>query len=71
MSIKDISNEPYHCQYKRQRKPKGQSTMDNPETLATLVTQDARRRQTKQKNYNDEQYEPHSKPGVNPGVHEW
>ena len=35
--------------YKRQRKPKGKSRMDNPETLETLSTQDTRRRQTKQK----------------------
>ena len=30
-------------------KLKGQSRMDNSEKLATLATQDARRRQTKQK----------------------
>ena len=32
--------------YKRQRKPKGQSRIDNPEKLATL---DTGQRQTKQK----------------------
>ena len=35
---------------KRQRKPKGQSRMDNPETLATLGTQEIGRRQRKQIN---------------------
>jgi hypothetical protein len=30
---------------KRQRKPKGQSRTDNPDKLATVGTQDARRRQ--------------------------
>ena len=34
---------------KRQRIPKGQSKMDNPEKLATYGTQDTGRRQTKQK----------------------
>jgi hypothetical protein len=29
---------------RRQRKPKGQSSMDNPDTLATLCTQDTDRR---------------------------
>ena len=32
---------------KRQRKPKGQSRMANPDKLATLTTQDTGRRQTK------------------------
>ena len=33
---------------KGQRKPKGQSRMDKPETLATLGTQDTRQRQTRE-----------------------
>jgi len=37
---------------KRQRKPKEQPRMDNPETLATSSTQDTGRRQTKHKNTN-------------------
>ena len=36
--------------YKRQRKPKGQSRMNNPEKLETLGTQDTGRRKTKQIN---------------------
>jgi hypothetical protein len=36
---------------KRQRNPKGQARMDNPEKLATLVTQDTGRRQTQQKTH--------------------
>ena len=35
---------------KRERKPKGQSRMDNPEKLATLGTQDTGQRQTQQIN---------------------
>ena len=35
---------------KRQRKPKGQSRMDNPEKLPTLGKQDTERRQAKQIN---------------------
>ena len=35
--------------YKRQRTPKGQSKMDNPEKLTTQGTQGSRRRTTKQK----------------------
>ena len=35
---------------KRQRKPKGQSRMDNPETLATPGAQDIGGRQVKHKN---------------------
>ena len=45
---------------KRQRKPKGQSRMNNPERLATLVTQDTGRRQ----------HGPHKKTGVNSGDRE-
>ena len=37
---------------KCQRKPKGQSRIDNPETLATQGTQDTGQRQTKQKKHN-------------------
>ena len=58
---------------KRYRKPKGQSRIDNPEKLATLVTQDTGGRQTKQKTQQrklkkDEQRGPHQKSGVNPGA---
>ena len=35
---------------KRQRQPKGQSRMNNPEKLATQGTLDIRRRPAKQKN---------------------
>ena len=34
---------------KRQRKPKGQSRMDNPEKLVTFGTQNTGRRQKKKK----------------------
>ena len=42
--------------------------MDNPETQATLVTQDTGQRQTKQNKKKDEQHRPHQKPGVNIGA---
>ena len=53
--------------YARLRKPKGQSRMDNIETLATLDKQDTGWRQTKHntENYKDEHHGPHQKPGVN------
>jgi len=35
--------------YKRQRKPKGQSRMDNPDTLVTLGTQDEDKKKQKSK----------------------
>ena len=48
--------------------------MDNPETLATLDTQDIGQRQTKQQQKNrkqkDEQHGPHQKPGVNSDARE-
>ena len=57
----------YSCLKKRQRKPKGQSRIDNLEKLATLGTQDTGGRQTRQK-IKDEQHGPHQNPGVNPCV---
>jgi hypothetical protein len=37
------------CEINVRKKPKGQSRMANPETLAALGTQETGRRQTKQK----------------------
>jgi hypothetical protein len=39
----------YTTETKSKRKLKGQSGMNNPETLTTLVTQDTEQKQTKQK----------------------
>jgi hypothetical protein len=39
--------------YKRQRKPKGQSRMDNPDTLVTLGTQDEGKKKTNKKKNNN------------------
>ena len=39
--------------YKRTRKPKGQSRMDNPKNLATLDTQDTGRKPNKKDNTNN------------------
>jgi hypothetical protein len=39
----------HYTETKSKRKLKGQSGMNNPETLATLVTQDTEQKQTKQK----------------------
>ena len=50
---------------KRQRKPNVKSRIVNPQSLATLDTQDTGRRQTRQRNntenYNDEQHGPYQK----------
>ena len=59
----------------RQRKPKGQARMDNPETLTILdktrhLTMTSKtQRQHNTENKNDEQHEPHQKLGMNPGEH--
>ena len=42
--------------YTLEKKPKRQSRIENPEKLATLGTQDTRRRQSKQTNKNTTQY---------------
>ena len=65
---------------KRSRKPKGQSRMDNPETLATLGTQtqdeDNQHKTTqitqksKKMSNNHEQYEAHQNDRVNRDVRE-
>jgi hypothetical protein len=53
--------------------------MDNPETMATLVTQDTGQRQPKKNNNNNHTIQktikmtkpvPHQKLGLNPGAHE-
>ena len=59
---------------KCERKTKGQSRRDNPNTLATLGTQDTVQRQIKKIQHRKqkwkEQQGPHQTQGVNPGVHE-
>ena len=47
---------------KRQRKPKGQSRIDHPESLATLGTQDTQHTTQKAKK-KDEPYESYQKTG--------
>jgi hypothetical protein len=57
---------------KRWGKPKGQSKMDNPETLATLSRQEIGRRQTKkntkQKSKTISNTDPHQQSGMSPGA---
>jgi len=43
----------YYANKRRQRKPKGALRIDNPETHATLGTQDTERRKIKQTNTQD------------------
>ena len=55
----------------RQRKPKGQLRIDNPETLVTLDTQRHKTQdEDNTENLKDEHQGPHQKLGVNPGARE-
>ena len=50
----------------------GTQDVDNPETLATLGTQGVDKQNTTQhRKLKNEQHRPHQKPGVNLGAHEW
>jgi hypothetical protein len=54
---------------KRWGKPKGQSKMDNPETLATLSRQETdKKNTTKQKSKTISNTDPHQQSGMSPGA---